>query len=406
VSGQPEREPSSRASWVFAVPWELQLPGGVNQVVMQLFRKMRAAADLWPLLVVASWSPLLPVEKVVDGYPITFMALRAPWLEEGSILAPLKWMALAPLQLFVLLRMLRRQRVAAFNFHYPSLAVFPIALLRWLGLYRGALILSFHGSDLRSAQESDRIGRLLWRFVLRRTTAVVATSQRFAQEVRAFVGDARCPVVAIYNGLDVEHFLAERDEKASLPEGLHGREFVVCIANWQHVKGVDVLLHAFASLSRARPGIALALVGAPGPATDELHALARELGIEDAIWFCESVPHAQVGVFLERARVLCLPSRSESFGVALLEAGAYGVPVVATRVGGIPEIVTDGETGLLVPPEDAPALAKALEQLLSDPDRAKCLGENLRRRVVAEFSWSRAYRDYRELLRARTEVEG
>jgi glycosyltransferase involved in cell wall biosynthesis len=396
-------ESTELASWVFIVPWELHLPGGVNQVVQNLFRQMRAAGELRPLLMVAGWSPLRPVEKMVDGHPTTYMALRAPWLEDGSILAPFKWLALAPLQLFFLWRLVRRQRVAAFNFHYPSLAVFPIALLRWLGLYRGALILSFHGSDLRPAQQSDPIARLLWRFVLRRTTALVATSQDFAHEAAAFVGDVRCPVIAIHNGLDVEHFMAERDSGGSLPDGLRGREYIVCVANWQHVKGVDVLLRAFASLSHTRPGIALALLGAPGPASDDLRALAREIGVADATWFCESVPHAQVGLFLERARLLCLPSRSESFGVVLLEAGAYGLPVVATHVGGIPEIVTDGETGLLVPPEDAQALAKALEQLLSDPDRARRLGENLRRRVVADFSWSRAYRDYRELLQSRTE---
>ena len=76
------------------------------------------------------WSPLRPVEKVIDGRPITFMALRPPWLEDGSILAPIKWLALAPLQLFTVIRLVRRQRVAAFNFHYPSLAAFPVALLR------------------------------------------------------------------------------------------------------------------------------------------------------------------------------------------------------------------------------------------------------------------------------------
>ena len=388
---------------MFVVPWDVRLPGGVNQVVLNLFRQMRAAKELRPLLVVGGWSPLRPVETVIDGRPITFMALRPPWLEDGSILAPIKWLALAPLQLFTLMRLVRRQRVAAFNFHYPSLAAFPVALLRWLRLYRGALILSFHGSDLRPARHSDRIGRLLWRFVLRRTTAVVATSLAFAQDAVAFVGDVRCPVIAIHNGLDVEHFMAERDSGASLPEGLRGRDFIVCLANWEHVKGVDVLLRAFATLSRARPGIALALLGHSGSASDLLRALARELGIADATWFCESVPHEQVGVFLERARVLCLPSRSESFGVALLEAGAYGLPVVASRVGGIPEIVNDGETGLLVPPEDPAALSDALERVLSDPERARRLGDNLRRRVVADFSWTRAYQDYRALLRGPTD---
>lgn len=392
------QEPRAKASWVFVVPWDVTLAGGVNQVVLNLFRQMRSSGDLRPLIMVAGWSPLWPVEKDVEGRPTTFLSLRAPWLGERSILAPLKWLLLAPLQLSSLMRLVKRHRVAAFNFHYPSLGAFSVALLRWLHLYRGALILSFHGSDLRSAEQGDRISRAIWRFVLRRTTAVVATSRRFADDVVRFVGDAPCRVTAIHSGLDIDHFLASQELSVSLPDGLAAHDFIVCVANWQPVKGIDVLLRAFAARSRARPGIALALLGRPGAASDELRALARELRISDTTWFLENVPHAHVGAFLKRARLLCLPSRSESFGIVLLEAGAYSLPIVASRVGGIPEIVNDGESGLLVPPDDVAALSQAIERVLADPDLASRLGHNLNRRVVADFSWTRAYQQYRALV--------
>src|SRR5262249_50044646 len=82
----------------------------------------------------------------------------------------------------------------------------------------------------------------------------------------------------------------------------------------------------------------------------------------------------------------------------ILEAGAYRLPVVASRVGGIPEIIDDGETGLLVPPDDPRSLAAALNRVLFDADLARGLGERLHRRVVADFSWTRASEKYRTLL--------
>ena len=105
-------------------------------------------------------------------------------------------------------------------------------------------------------------------------------------------------------------------------------------------------------------------------------------------------------MFLERAKAFCLPSRAEPFGIALLEAGAYRLPVVASRVGGIPEIVIHGESGLLVQPDDVDGLAAALDRVMADPDAARGLGERLHRRVANDFPWKRAYEQYRTLATA------
>ena len=101
---------------------------------------------------------------------------------------------------------------------------------------------------------------------------------------------------------------------------------------------------------------------------------------------------------MKQAKTFCLPSRAEPFGIAILEAGAYRLPVVASRVGGIPEIIIDGETGLLVEPDDTRALTAALDRVLSDADLARNLGERLYERVVGDFSWKRAYQQYRTLI--------
>jgi starch synthase len=114
------------------------------------------------------------------------------------------------------------------------------------------------------------------------------------------------------------------------------------------------------------------------------------------------LPKPEVIQLLSHARVFCCPSVYEPLGIVNLEAMACGAAVVASRVGGIPEVVADGETGLLVPPDDPPALAAALNELLADPTRAAQLGAAGRKRAVAEFGWPQIAAQTAELYRELT----
>jgi glycosyltransferase involved in cell wall biosynthesis len=218
-----------------------------------------------------------------------------------------------------------------------------------------------------------------------------------ADEVKDFASGIGCSVHAIRNGLDVERFLHDVDRRVVLPEALQVRPYILSVAAWSYGKGVDNLVKAFAEVRCAIPCLLLVLVGKDEGAGAGLRTLAAELKVESDVWFRENIPHSEVALYVERAKVFCLPSRTEAFGIAILEAGAYGVPVVASRVGGIPEIVIDGKCGLLVEPDDIPALAEALLRVLSDAKLAYNLGARLHRRVVEEFSWKHAYRQYERL---------
>jgi glycosyltransferase involved in cell wall biosynthesis len=238
----------------------------------------------------------------------------------------------------------------------------------------------------------------MWRLALHAATAVVACSKAFAADVGTFVGKVPPLVHSVQNGLDVEYFLANVDRASGLPPALINREFILSIATWEWKKGLDTLVRAFADVRRTNPGIVLVLIGRAGGAEGALRTLAEELGIASNVLFLENLPHPQMGKYLEQAKAFCLPSRAEPFGIAILEAGAYRLPVVASRVGGIPEIIIDGETGLLVEPDDAGALAAALQRVLSDAELARKLGERLYGHVVDDFSWKRAYQQYRKLI--------
>jgi len=142
------------------------------------------------------------------------------------------------------------------------------------------------------------------------------------------------------------------------------------------------LLRAFARVRTTRPEARLAILGS-GPLEQRTRALARELGVAEAVTLPGRTAPRH---WLERADVFVHTSRWEGFGIVLLEAMLASLPIVATRVSAVPEVVADGETGLLADPGDVPAVAAALDALLADPDRARALGEAGYRRARTEFS--------------------
>ena len=380
-----------KPAYAFVLPWEPSGPGGVNQVVINLYRQVDEAGEFEPLIIVNDWSARRPVETVVDGRRTIY--LRSPWPDASSI-GFLRWLASSPVHLVDLWRISRKHRIAAFNPHFPSLSCFGIALLRWAGIVRASLIVSFHGVDLTKLRTALPLERAAWRFIFGQSTAVVACSRAFADEVTAVTGT---DTVVVHNGLDVDRFVQSLDRTRDPLAPIGDRRFVLSVATFERKKGLDVLVRAFADVKRACPGLALVLAGRPAEATAELRSLTSALGLDDDVFLFESVPHAEVSHFFDRAAVFCLPSRAESFGIVLLEAGAFRLPVVATDVGGIPEILEDGQTGLLVPPDDPSALADALLRVLTNDDFARSAGRRLHDRVLTDFSWRRAYDTYRSL---------
>ena len=148
------------------------------------------------------------------------------------------------------------------------------------------------------------------------------------------------------------------------------------------IKGFDTLLHAVAAARTEVPGLTLDLAGS-GPLEGELRELAAALGLGESVRFLGHV--SPIAPALERALAVVVPSLGEGFGMVALEAMERSRAVVASRVGGLAELVVPGETGLLVPPDDLEALRAALVMVASDPAHAAELGAAGRRRALAEF---------------------
>ncbi len=158
---------------------------------------------------------------------------------------------------------------------------------------------------------------------------------------------------------------------------------LLCIGRLIPIKGHLVLLRAVAQARARVPGLVLDVAGR-GPLEPALKAYARELGIEGAVRFLGFVSPVQAAI--EEAAVVVVPSLGEGFGMVALEAMERARPVIASTVGGLPEIVADGETGLVVPPADAEALAEAIVALAGDLPRAAEMGRAARTRALEEFT--------------------
>jgi glycosyltransferase involved in cell wall biosynthesis len=163
------------------------------------------------------------------------------------------------------------------------------------------------------------------------------------------------------------------------PTGPPETDSVLFVGALERVKGVDVLLDAWQLVRDRRPGARLVIVGKGSMEAEVRRRAARDPDIE----MVGPVPREALRDLLDAATLVVLPSRSEGLGRVVLEASARSRPVVASRVGGIPELVEDGETGVLVRPEDATALAAAVLRILDDPATAKAMGERGRRRALS-----------------------
>ena len=162
-------------------------------------------------------------------------------------------------------------------------------------------------------------------------------------------------------------------------------------------KGVEYLLMAVPEILKSRPGTRIFIVG-DGPLKRNLVGLATTLGVVDAVEFCGSISPAKA--IMQRFDIIVMPSLEEGLAWVVLEALALGKPVVATNVGGVPEIITHGLDGLLVEPGDSLALAHAVIGLLEDPRKASVLAQAGRARVAKEFTASREAAEIHALYRS------
>lgn len=291
--------------------------------------------------------------------------------------------------LYRLYRVILSHHIQIVNIHYPVDACVYFAICRFLLPFK--LVVSIHGTDIFPGGKPRARYSFPTRILLRRSDLVVANSQSFRADFIREFPHLEKKTIFIHNGVNPEEFgLVRRDpERAQDPQN----RYVLCIANHNEKKAVDVLIRATALLTALKPPFKLMLVG-DGPLRGQLEALAASLGLEHQVIFLGSQGREEVRNLLHGCEVFTLPSRSEPFGIAVIEAMACGKPVLATAIGGIAEIVESGTSGILVEPDNAAALAHELRRLLSDDQLRKRLGEAGYKRVMQHFCISHTVTGY------------
>jgi glycosyltransferase involved in cell wall biosynthesis len=246
-------------------------------------------------------------------------------------------------------------------------------------------VLSVFGTDILEAPHLTPFHRWLTRYSLARADAITATGLHLATETTRYAPQGK-PVVSIPYGVDLDRFLpAERTAT--------DRVVIGTVARMSPEKGLPYLIVAFAAL-RARFGdrVWLRIAGdtTPEPAGAErkaLEAQVRRLGLNQAVELAGWLPHADLPAFLQGLDVFVQSSTYEGFGVAAVEASAMALPVVASDVYGLPDVVNDGVTGLLVSPKSPAAIADAVSRLIEDPTLRHQLGNAGRVYVSRHYNW-------------------
>lgn len=238
--------------------------------------------------------------------------------------------------------------------------------------------------------------RVCFRFVNRRVVDVMLTNSESAKAW--LVTNSLCPedkIAVVKNGISLEALRSSQSPDSIKAELGVGEEPVVgTVAKLRAVKGVRYFVEAAAMIHARHPSAKFLVVG-DGPEREKLHSLASRLGLNGHIIFAGARDDARD--LLGLLDVFVLPSLSEGMPWAVLEAMAVGLPVVATRVGGVPELVDDGRTGYLVEPRDAESISDNACKLIDDPHAMKRLGSAGRKRAETDFALDKMRRDTEEL---------
>ena len=366
-------------------PFHFDLLGGVDVVVENLWRGLERHQPGLATIGIQDW-----VEEgdKTDAEGRRFLHLNFPQPPEGGLVAQLRYLVTLGRRIPRIVAELRRRNIAVVNFHYLTLNVFPLALIKRLGLWRGRIVLSFHGSDVLSVDPESAA----WRLVASQVDEVTACSKALAGQIKALALFRKEPRV-IYNGIDIKRFLARADGAALAVR----KPYILNVGTFVSNKGQDVLLEAFAQIAPSHPQVNLVFVGGSntGVWLNDLRARAAVLGLTERVFFLENQPQNNVAALMQGALCLAHSSHREGLPLVLIEAGACGLPIVSTRVGGIPEVIESAEQGLLVEAADSGALASAIAAVLASPAEAERRAANLRRRVNDSFSAESMVSGYR-----------
>jgi L-malate glycosyltransferase len=382
----------ARPGWALVI-WCDPVPctGGVCQVVLHLANELNVHGTYRPVVIVNEWAAARPRVEMRAGVQYIFVRMREPPDNPVRLLRRIPTAILAWNESRRVLRLIRTLNIQVVNAHYPTLAQRMFVARPCVVAGRLVkVIFSLHGMDIIGAADwPDPEYLRQYISMLAGGSAVVAVSHAFADLVKCVAPELAGKVSVIHNGVSAVQIHNYEPMNLALPA-----RYILNVATFEAKKGQRYLLNAFSQIADIYPDLHLVLAGRDAGALNDLTQQVSLLGLDKRVLFLLDVPHAKIGGLFAAATLFCLSSLAEPFGIVLLEAGVFSLPVIATRVGGVPEIIRDNEDGILVDGGDATQLAEGIRALLEVPERAAALGASLHDRVLREFRWRQAVEGY------------
>ncbi len=382
--------------------WQLSHLGGVSEVVRNLVREFQQSGELAPLVIEVTDADI-PL-TVVPDIPVLRMPFRAPYNAKAPLKSFVAFCLRLPALLIRLRSICRRYGIETINPHFIGMEIFGLVLFRRSGLFKGKLILSFHGADLRTMIQSKGWPRMLSRLMLRGADVLVPCSRGLGEEILLLAPECADRITPILNGINIDQIVEETSD-VTLPERFLGGKRLLSVGAFEYKKAHDILLSAFAKVREAGEDACLIIAGQTNVELEPTKRLIEELGLSKHVLLFRDVPHGTVLGLLRWCDIFVLSSRwekgvcGEGFAMALLEAGATGKPIVSTESCGVTELVTSGDNGLVVPTDRPDLLAQAILAFLADPEDAARQAARLQEGVRCHFSWAIAHARYLEVAR-------
>ncbi len=296
----------------------------------------------------------------------------------------------APLSLLYLLWLVRAFRPDVVNLHYiAGNAAFCLSARTLLNF---KLLVSIHGTDIKSYPHRSVLMRWVTKRALEVADRVLSNSAALLRDAERISASVVGKSVVVGNGVDMAEFV-------SSPQSEYAQQrYVLCAARLVFNKGIDVLIEAFEMVHQMSGDLTLLIAG-DVIERRKCAALVEELGLGGVLELLGRVEPAQIPSLLAGCDLFVLPSRQESFGIAILEAMASRKAVIATRVGGVPELVRHMENGLLVDAESPQKLARAMVLLIQDNELRDSLAEAGHETVKSRFTWEKVVDKYLDVYR-------
>jgi len=330
----------------------------------------------------------LSTKDAIDGVPVYRYRLDLGWQSLRAVGGSIRnvFRGLLPL-----VTLCRRIRPDVINLHFVGggHAIFAVVATR---LLRIPLVSSIHGADVEWTERTPADYHLSAPLAIRYSAALTANSDYMAA-IAGRVGKTQTSFVVIRNGVHVESMSGSEFISA------RNSDFAFAAGRFVFKKGFDILVEATAHVAAKVPSFNLKIAG-DGPEFDRCVQLADDLGLSAKIQFLGLLPHEQVQRLMKECKFFVLPSRQEPLGLVNYEAMASGKAVVATRVGGVPEIIRDGYNGILVEPENAAALATGIMKLWNSPHLSDQMGSRGRAQVEKQYTWEQCVDKFEEVYRS------